>query len=236
VSDPLIRLRGVSRHYGTGDAEVRALDGVDMDIQRGEFVSLMGPSGSGKSTALNVIGCLDVPTGGEYWFRGVEVGGLDGRQRALLRRNWLGFVFQSFNLLQRGNALENVELPLVYKGLGRRERQRLALEALREVGLADRARHRPTEMSGGQQQRVAIARALVTAPDLLLADEPTGNLDSVMSHDIMRLLSGLNRERGITVVMVTHEDEMAEYTDRVVRFRDGRVEDSGLPRAAAGAR
>ena len=236
MSDPLVRLRGVSRLYGTGDAEVRALDGVDMDIQRGEFISLMGPSGSGKSTALNVIGCLDVPTAGEYWFRGVEVVALDGRQRALLRRNWLGFVFQSFNLLQRGNALENVELPLVYKGIGRRERQRLALEALRDVGLADRARHRPNEMSGGQQQRVAIARALVTAPDLLLADEPTGNLDSVMSHEIMRLLSGLNRERGITVVMVTHEDEMADYTDRVVRFRDGRVEPSDAARAAGGAR
>jgi len=236
VSDPLVRLRGVSRLYGVGDAEVRALDSVDMDIDRGEFIALMGPSGSGKSTALNVIGCLDVPSGGRYWFRGVEVGDLSGRQRALLRRNWLGFVFQSFNLLQRGNALENVELPLVYKGLGRRERQRLAMSALEEVGLADRARHRPNEMSGGQQQRVAIARALVTAPDLLLADEPTGNLDSVMSHDIMRLLAGLNRDRGITVAMVTHEDEMAEYTDRIVRFRDGRVEPSGPARAAGGAR
>ena len=221
----LIELAGVHKVYGSGEAEVRALDGVDLRIDEGEFVALMGPSGSGKSTCLNVLGCLDTPTQGEYLFRGVDVGGLTGDQRALLRRHYLGFVFQGFNLLPRTSALENVELPLVYRGLGSSERRQRSLAALDAVGLADRADHAPNELSGGQQQRVAIARAIVSDPQVLLADEPTGNLDTARSHDIMELLDGLNRERGITIVMVTHELEMAEYADNVVHFRDGRIEE-----------
>jgi putative ABC transport system ATP-binding protein len=219
----LVELTGVRKIYGKGDAEVRALDGVDLTIDDGEFVAIMGASGSGKSTCMNVLGCLDVPTSGAYLFRGVDVGQLSRDQRALLRRNYLGFVFQGFNLLARTSALENVELPLVYRGFSGRERKRRAQEALASVGLADRAKHTPAELSGGQQQRVAIARALVTDPLVLLADEPTGNLDTARSLEIMEILTGLNRDRGITIVMVTHEREMAAYASRVVRFRDGLV-------------
>ncbi len=219
----LLVLRGVTKVYGEGDAEVRALDGIDLTIQAGEFVALMGPSGSGKSTCLNVLGCLDVPTQGSYRFRGVEVTSLDEDQRALLRRHYLGFVFQGFNLLPRTTALENVELPLVYRSIAASERRRIATEALAEVGLADRAGHTPAELSGGQQQRVAIARALVTQPSLLLADEPTGNLDSAMSHEIMHLLTEMNRRHGLTIAMVTHEADMAAYTHRTVHFLDGRA-------------
>ncbi len=224
MSDPILQLRGITRVYGMGDAAVHALAGVDLDVHRGEFVSLMGPSGSGKSTAMNTLGLLDLPTAGTYHFRGVEVTGLDRRSRALLRRHYIGFVFQGFNLLSRSSAVENVELPLVYRGVGGGERRRKALAALHEVGLGDRAHHRPNQLSGGQQQRVAIARAIVTEPDVLLADEPTGNLDSTTSHEIMELLTRLNRERGITILMVSHEPDMAAYTPRIVHFLDGRIE------------
>jgi putative ABC transport system ATP-binding protein len=223
VTRPLVEFRGVNRTYGSGDAEVRALDGADLAIADGEFVAIMGPSGSGKSTCLNVIGLLDAPTSGSYRFRGVEVGGLNGDARALLRRNFLGFVFQGFNLLARTTAVENVELPLVYRRVGAAERRRRAMQALAEVGLAGREHHTPAQLSGGQQQRVAIARAIVTDPSLLLADEPTGNLDTARKQEILRLLVELNRTRGITIAMVTHEPEMAEAAGRIVVFRDGRV-------------
>ncbi len=230
---PLLSLRGVERAYGSGDALVMALNGIDLDIEAGGFVALMGPSGSGKSTCLNVLGCLDEPTAGTYAFQGVEVTTLTATQRALLRRKYLGFVFQGFNLLSRTSAAENVELPLIYQGMGARERRERALAALDAVGLADRAGHAPNELSGGQQQRVAIARALVSDPLVLLADEPTGNLDSARSHDIMRLLRGLNEERGITILMVTHEPDMAEYAQEVVRFLDGRLDGREATRPGA---
>lgn len=220
----LVELRGVTRIYGEGEARVAALDGIDLDVTEGEFLALMGPSGSGKSTCLNVVGTLDEPTDGSYRFQGTEVTELTPNQRALLRRHYLGFVFQGFNLLPRTTALENVELPLIYRGMGAAERRERSLEALDAVGLAHRADHAPNELSGGQQQRVAMARALVTSPSLLLADEPTGNLDTARSHDIMKVLATLNTERGITILMVTHEEEMAEYADAVLRFRDGRIE------------
>ncbi|WP_108681193.1 ABC transporter ATP-binding protein [Methyloceanibacter sp. wino2] len=229
----VIDLRNVSKIYGHGEAEVRALDGVDLTIPSGEFAAVMGPSGSGKSTTMNIIGCLDQPTSGSYLFNGVEVGGLDRTQRALLRRNYLGFVFQGFNLLARTSAVENVELPLIYRGMRQAERRPLAMDALERVGLAGRAGHTPAELSGGQQQRVAIARAIVTNPAVLLADEPTGNLDTKTSDEIMTLLVDLNRSRGITVLMVTHEPEMARYASRVVEFLDGRIaRDSAVLKAA----
>lgn len=221
---PLIRLRGVTRLYGQGAAEVRALDGVDLDIARGEFVAIMGPSGSGKSTAMNVIGCLDRPTSGQYLFEGVEIAGLDRDQRALLRRNYLGFIFQGYNLLPRTSALDNVELPLIYKGMPRAERIARALEALEMVGLKGREHHDPSQLSGGQQQRVAIARALAGDPRVLLADEPTGNLDTRRSVEIMELLVSLRRQRELTIVMVTHEDDMAAYADRIIWMVDGRID------------
>jgi len=228
---PLIVLAGVYRLYGEGDSEVRALDGVDLVIERGEFVMVMGSSGSGKSTCMNLLGCLDKPSSGSYRFLGVDVGGLDRDELALLRRHYLGFVFQSFNLLARTSALENVELPLVYRGTSTRNRRLAAAHALQRVGLAARADHTPAQLSGGQQQRVAIARALVTEPVVLFADEPTGNLDSETTHDVMRLLVELNREQGITIVMVTHEPELTEYASRVLTFRDGKiVSDSKEPR------
>jgi putative ABC transport system ATP-binding protein len=225
VSDeaPLVSFRGVTRHYGEGGGLVRALAGVDLTIERGEFIAIMGPSGSGKSTAMNIIGCLDRPTGGSFKFLGVPVNDLSQDQRALLRRNFIGFVFQGFNLLNRTTAIENVELPLIYRGMARRERRERAMEALRLVGLQDRERHTPGELSGGQQQRVAIARAIVTDPLLLLADEPTGNLDSQRSQEIMELIAGLNEQRGITVVMVTHEPDMAAHAHRIIRFVDGHI-------------
>jgi putative ABC transport system ATP-binding protein len=220
---PLISFRAVSKIYGKGDAAVAALNGVDLDIRRGEFVAVMGPSGSGKSTAMNIIGCLDTPTDGVYRFMGADIGGLSRDQQALLRRHFLGFVFQGFNLLPRTSAAENVELPLIYRGVAAGERRRLALAALETVGLADRAGHDPNELSGGQQQRVAIARAIVTRPKVLLADEPTGNLDTATSEDVMNLLAALNRDEGITIVMVTHEPDMAQFADRAIRFIDGRI-------------
>jgi putative ABC transport system ATP-binding protein len=235
VSDPapvpLIRLRGVTRVYGQGSAEVQALRGIDLDIEAGEFVAIMGPSGSGKSTAMNIIGCLDSPSAGAYLFRGVAVHRLDRDQRALLRRAHLGFVFQGFNLLARTSAQENVELPLLYRGESAAARHQAAREALAAVGLAGRELHTPSELSGGQQQRVAIARALVTNPTVLLADEPTGNLDTQRGREIMELLAGLNRDRGITVLMVTHEPDMAAYARRVVRFVDGLIESDHVQEA-----
>jgi len=224
VSDALIRLRGVSKVYGAGQAAVYALRDVDLDIDAGEFVAIMGPSGSGKSTAMNIIGCLDTPTGGEYFFQDVATRELTRDQRARLRRRHLGFVFQGFNLLPRTSAQENVELPLLYRGESPKARHAAAVEALGSVGLAGWEHHTPAELSGGQQQRVAIARALVTKPTVLLADEPTGNLDSQRGREIMDLLRALNVDRGITVVMVTHEPDMAAYARRVVRFVDGRID------------
>ena len=221
---PLIEFKSDSKVYGRGQARVKALMDVDMKIMKGEFTAIMGPSGSGKSTAMNILGCLDTPTNGSYLFRGVSVGKLSRNKRALLRRLYLGFVFQGFNLLSRTSAIENVELPLIYRGLKSKERQEAAAEALAKVGLADRSRHSAAELSGGQQQRVAIARALVTEPSVLLADEPTGNLDSSCSRDIMELLTSLNRDLGLTIIMVTHEDRMAAYADRIMRFLDGRIE------------
>jgi len=222
---PIVEFAQVSKIYGHGETEVRALDRVDLQIHPGEFVAIMGASGSGKSTAMNIIGCLDLPTLGRYSFRGVDVGALDADQRALLRRHYIGFVFQGFNLLARTTALENVELPLVYRRVSSRERRQRALAALEAVGLSDRAKHVPSELSGGQQQRVAIARALVSNPALLLADEPTGNLDSARKVEIMELLVRLNVEQGITIAMVTHEPDMEVYVSRVVVFRDGRIVD-----------
>lgn len=222
--ETILELAGVTKVYGQGEATVYALRGIDLHIERGEFVAVMGPSGSGKSTAMNILGCLDTPTAGRYRFLGTEVGELDSDQRALLRRNYLGFVFQGFNLLSRTSALENVELPMVYRRITAEERHERARQALREVGLAGRERHNPNELSGGQQQRVAIARAIVTEPQVLFADEPTGNLDTATTHEIMQLLTRLNDERGITIVMVTHEPDVAAWTQRIVRFRDGSIE------------
>jgi len=221
---PLIRLEGITKIYGTGDAEVRALRGIDLEITGGEFVAIMGPSGSGKSTAMNILGFLDKPSGGHYFFGGAEVDNLSRDQLALLRRNFLGFVFQGYNLLARTSALDNVELPLIYQGMAVSKRRQLAREALAKVGLQGREDHHPSQLSGGQQQRVAIARAIVTNPDVILADEPTGNLDTSKSQEIMELLTGLNRKDGITILMVTHEPDMAAYADRLVHFVDGRIE------------
>lgn len=219
----LLSFRNVWKTYGSGETRVNALAGVGIDIQRGEFVAIMGPSGSGKSTSMNIIGCLDTPTSGVYSFLGVDAGALDRSRRAMLRNRYIGFVFQGYNLLPRTTAAENVELPLVYRGVPARERRALAMEALAKVGLEGRENHTPAELSGGQQQRVAIARAIVTSPTLLVADEPTGNLDTARSHEIMDLLTQLNVTNGLTIVMVTHEADIAAYADRTVSFLDGRI-------------
>ena len=234
---PLIELEAITKTFGKGEAAFQALKGVDMRIERGDFVAVMGPSGSGKSTTMNILGCLDVPTSGIFRFKGIEVQALDRDQRSLLRRRYLGFVFQGFNLLARTSAVENVELPLLYRGEKKSVRHAAAMNALDQVGLAPWADHTPAELSGGQQQRVAIARALVTQPDVLLADEPTGNLDTERSIEIMQLLTRLNGE-GITVLMVTHEEEMAAFAHTIVRFRDGLVEtvDRGTRAGTEGAR
>ncbi|WP_208250401.1 ABC transporter ATP-binding protein [Rhizobium sp. T1470] len=224
TSPPLIEFKQVSKIYGQGEAAIRALDRVDLAIREHEFVAIMGPSGSGKSTAMNILGCLDVPSAGDYSFQGMSTQGFDRSQLTLLRRHMLGFVFQGFNLLSRTSALENVELPLIYRGMHASERHRKAKEALGLVGLSGREHHKTQELSGGQQQRVAIARAIVTEPSLLLADEPTGNLDTKTSVEIMDLMTRLNREQGITIVMVTHEPDIAAYAQRLLRFIDGRLE------------
>ncbi|MBU2147766.1 MAG: ABC transporter ATP-binding protein [Alphaproteobacteria bacterium] len=230
---PLMSLEAITKVYGTGDAEVRALDGVDLAIAEKEFVAIMGPSGSGKSTAMNVLGCLDAPSDGHYRFMGVDVGVLSLDQRALLRRNYIGFVFQGYNLLARTSALENVELPLIYKGISAAERRAQAMEALAKVGLEGREHHDPSQLSGGQQQRVAIARAIVGRPAVIMADEPTGNLDTARSREIMELLTRFNRDDGMTIVMVTHEADMADYADRLVHFVDGRIDSDVTQQRAA---
>ncbi|MBK7416051.1 MAG: ABC transporter ATP-binding protein [Dechloromonas sp.] len=232
MSAPLIELRGITKTYGQGQAAFQALAGVDLKIEAGEFVAVMGPSGSGKSTAMNLLGCLDTPTSGEYRFQGINVEQLDRNQRALLRRQCLGFVFQGFNLLARTSAQENVELPLLYRGEPAEMRHTAARAALAKVGLDGWETHTPAELSGGQQQRVAIARAIVTNPLVLLADEPTGNLDSKRSHEIMELLGRLNSEQGITIIMVTHEPDMAQYARRIVHFVDGLVDSDSATEAA----
>ena len=232
MSPPLIELRGITKTYGAGQTAFQALGGVDLSIAAGEFVAVMGPSGSGKSTAMNLLGCLDTPTSGEYRFQGINVEQLDRNQRALLRRQCLGFVFQGFNLLARTSAQENVELPLLYRGEPAEARHTAARAALAKVGLDGWETHTPAELSGGQQQRVAIARAIVTNPLVLLADEPTGNLDSKRSHEIMELLGRLNSEQGITIIMVTHEPDMAQYARRIVHFVDGLVDSDSATEAA----
>ncbi|MBY2918331.1 ABC transporter ATP-binding protein [Rhizobium leguminosarum] len=224
ASPPLIEFRQISKIYGEGEAAIRALDHVDLAINAHEFVAIMGPSGSGKSTAMNILGCLDVPSAGDYIFEGIPTSGFDRSQLTLLRRHMLGFVFQGFNLLSRTSAVENVELPLIYRGMAVRERRERAREALALVGLTGREHHKTQELSGGQQQRVAIARAIVTEPALLLADEPTGNLDTKTSVEIMDLMTRLNREQGITIVMITHEPDIAAYAQRLLRFVDGKLE------------
>ena len=222
-AQPLLRLDQVTKTYGSGATAFQALSGVNLSIDSGEFVAIMGPSGSGKSTAMNILGCLDTLTSGSYRFMDLRIETLDRNQRARLRRHYLGFVFQGYNLLGRTSAQENVELPLLYRGEDTATRHRLAERALDDVGLKGWGHHTPAELSGGQQQRVAIARAIATQPKVLLADEPTGNLDTHRSQEIMELIAGLNRERGITVLMVTHEPDMAAYAKRIVRFVDGRV-------------
>jgi len=232
MSEPVIRIRDLVRHYVMGSETVQALRGVTLDIDRNEYVAIMGPSGSGKSTMMNVVGCLDTPTGGEYWLNGQEVSRLSDDALARVRNKEIGFVFQTFNLLPRASALHNVELPLVYAGTGARERRERAAHALEIVGLAQRMHHRPNELSGGQRQRVAIARALVNSPSILLADEPTGNLDSTTSEEIMGVFGELHAQ-GQTVIMVTHEPDIAAHAARTVVLRDGRVESDRLTRDAA---
>lgn len=227
INPPLIQLQNVYKRYGAGEAAFNALQGINLSIDQGEFVAVMGPSGSGKSTCMNIVGALDTATSGSYLFKGVPVNKMTQDERALLRRKYFGFVFQGFNLLARTTALENVELPLLYRGVSVKERHRIAREALERVGLLPWQDHTPAELSGGQQQRVAIARAIVSKPLLLLADEPTGSLDSKRSIEIMQLLQELNQVDGITIALVTHEPEMATFARRIIHFKDGRIEHDG---------
>jgi len=220
--EPTIRTRNLQRHYQMGDELIHALRGVDLTVQRGEYVAIMGPSGSGKSTLMNMIGCLDTPDEGEYWLNGKLVSSMNDSELARVRNKEVGFIFQTFNLLPRANALHNVELPLIYAGMKRKERVVRAKQSLERVGLGERMNHRPSEMSGGQRQRVAVARALVTQPSILLADEPTGNLDSATSRDIMQLFEALHAA-GHTIVVVTHESDVAKHARRIITFRDGKI-------------
>jgi putative ABC transport system ATP-binding protein len=229
-SKPLIRLENVHKIYDLGEIQVQALRGVSLEVREGEFVAVMGPSGSGKSTVMNILGCLDRPTKGRYYLDGVDVSQMSKTDLARIRNRKLGFVFQQFNLLSRTSALENVELPTVYAGVSPEERTKRAMESLTRVGLADRAGHHPSQLSGGQQQRVAIARALVNSPSILLADEPTGNLDSRTSVEIMHILQTLNDERGLTIVMVTHEHDIAQFAKRTLEFRDGKLRRDNIVR------
>jgi putative ABC transport system ATP-binding protein len=219
----LIEIRDVSKIYNLGGEELRALDRVSVAIDRGEFLAIMGPSGSGKSTLMNILGCLDIPSKGNYFLEGVDVGALDRDELAAIRNKKIGFVFQGFNLLSRTSALENVELPMLYNGIPTRERRSKALEALKRVGLEGREQHHPNQLSGGQQQRVAIARAIVNQAPIIMADEPTGNLDTKTSVEIMELFQALNRASHITVILVTHEPDIATYSKRIIRFLDGRL-------------
>jgi putative ABC transport system ATP-binding protein len=221
----LIEARDITKIYQMGDMQVHALRGASLEVRLGELVAIMGPSGSGKSTLMNILGCLDQPSSGEYFLEGVEIDQLDDNQLAQIRGRKIGFVFQTFNLLSRTTALSNVELPLVYSGMGGRQRRKRAMDALDAVGLADRVHHRPNELSGGQQQRVAIARALINEPSIILADEPTGNLDSKSGAEIMAIFQHLNQVRGITIIFVTHEPEIAQHTRRIVSLADGRIVD-----------
>ena len=223
MDKPLVELRSIKKIYGKGYTAVQALKGIDLKVYKGEFLAIMGASGSGKSTCLNILGCLDIPTSGSYLLNGIQVEKLNKTQMAILRRHYLGFVFQGYNLLERASALENVELPLMYLGIPSSERKRRALSTLRAMGLEGWEYRTPSELSGGQQQRVAIARAIVTKPVLILADEPTGNLDSRMGHEIMGLLSKLNKKEGISIIMVTHQQDMAEYAHRRIILKDGMI-------------
>jgi len=219
----MISLRNISKVYGKGDVATTVLHDINLEIEEGEFIAIMGPSGSGKSTLLNILGTLDVPSSGEYIFLDTQIGSLSSDQRALFRRYILGFIFQGYNLLKKTTSLENVEVPLIYQGIDSKERKRMAAEALKDVGLEDRLYYDPGQLSGGQQQRVAIARAMVTHPKILIADEPTGNLDTKRGHEIMELIRTFNRQ-GITVIMVTHEDDIAAYASRTIYLRDGAIE------------
>jgi putative ABC transport system ATP-binding protein len=221
--EPVLQVANLTKRYALGDAEVRALDGIDLTLDRGEFVAIMGPSGSGKSTFMQIAGLLDTPTSGTYRFEGDDVSSLDGDARAAIRSRRLGFVFQAYNLLPRTSALENVELPMVYAGVPETQRGRVALEMMALVGVDGLARHNPNQMSGGQQQRVAIARSLVNDPAMILADEPTGALDTKTSNEVMRIFTRVNEERGTTIMLVTHEPGVAAYARRIVTFRDGRI-------------
>ena len=225
-NETIIEFKNIVKTYGKGEAQTHALNGINFAIKKGEFISIMGASGSGKSTSMNIIGCLDSPTSGEYLFNNINVEKLNRNQLALIRKNYIGFVFQGFNLLGRTSALENVELPLIYRKVPAKQRKELAMNALKKVGLESVAHHAPSQLSGGQQQRVAIARALVSDPLILLADEPTGNLDSIKSVEILNLLKQLNEELNITIIMITHEEEMAAYSNRIIYFRDGHIDDS----------
>ncbi len=219
----MITLKNISKVYGKGDAATTVLHGIDLEIEEGDFIAIMGPSGSGKSTLLNILGTLDVPSSGEYTFLDTQIESLSADQRALFRRSILGFIFQGYNLLKKTTSLENVEVPLIYQGIDSKERKRMATEALNDVGLEDRLYYDPGQLSGGQQQRVAIARAMVTHPKILIADEPTGNLDTKRGHEIMELIRTFNQQ-GITVIMVTHEDDIAAYASRTIYLRDGAIE------------